>query len=347
MKAIVIRQHGGPEVMRAEEIAEPRPGPGELLVKVAAAGVNRFDISARRGDIPYAKVTFPHVLGLEGCGTVVAVGEGVSAFQAGDRVVPILSISSGVCRHEICYCALGHDNICRNFDKLGLTLWGTYAEYVKVTQFNAVRLPDTLSFIDAAAATVATATAWELAISRAKVRQGETALVNAAGGAVGSSAVQICKLAGARVIASAGADAKLERARQLGADAVVNYERQDLAEEVLRLTDGRGVDVVIETVGGRVLQQSLAAMAHNARLATAGTVGRAKVEIDMYRLLRKQLWVTGTHFAPKETVKTALRLLGEGKLRPVIAEIMPLTEAGRAHQRLESRDFFGNMVLQV
>ena len=347
MKAMVIRQHGGPEVMQAEEIAEPRIGPGELLIKVAAAGVNRFDISARRGDVPYAKVTFPHVLGLEGCGTVAAVGEGVSAFRVGDRVVPILSISSGICRHEICHCALGYDNICRDFNKLGLTMWGTYAEYVKVTEFNAVRLPDKLSFIDAAAATVATATAWELAISRAKVRQGETALVNAAGGAVGSSAVQICKLAGARVIASAGSDAKLERARQLGADEVVNYERQNLAEEVLRLTDGRGVDVVIETVGGAVLQQSLEAMAHNARLATAGTVGRAKVEIDMYRLLRKQLWMTGTHFAPKETVKTSLRLLAEGKLRPVIAEIVPLAEARRAHERLESRDLFGNLVLQV
>jgi len=347
MKAIVLHRHGGPEVMGYEEIATPEPGPGEVLVKVAAAGVNRFDTSARRGDIPYAKVVFPHVPGVEGCGTVVAVGAGVQAFRPGDRVAPTLTISTGLCRHDVCYCALGHDNICRNFDKLGLTLWGTYAEYMKVTQHNLVRLPEALSFEDCAAALVATATAWGLAVDRLKLVQGETVLVNAVGGAVGSAGVQIARLAGCRVIASAGSDAKLERARELGADAGINYERQDIGEECRRLTDGRGVDAVIETVGGRVLQQSIDALAHNGRLATAGTVGRAKVEIDMYRLLRKQVWITGTHFAPKESIKRCLALLAEGKLRPVLAQAFPLAEAGRAHALLESRALFGNIVLNV
>ncbi|MSO65409.1 MAG: alcohol dehydrogenase [Alphaproteobacteria bacterium] len=347
MKAIVIRSHGGPEVMKLEDIADPLPGPNDVLIRLEAAGVNRFDTSARRGDVPYAKVTFPHVLGVEGAGRIVDKGSNVVAFDVGDRVMPMLTISSGVCRHPVCYCAQGYDNICADFDKLGLTMWGTYGELVKVSHHNVIRIPDRLSSLDAAGSQVAMATAWELTISRCKLRQGETVLVNAAGGAVGSAAVQIARLAGARVIASAGSDEKLERARQLGADETINYSRQNLAAEAKRLTGGRGVDVVIESVGGEVLQDSLDALAHNGRLATAGSIGRAKVEIDIFRLLRKQIWLTGTHFAPKETNKVVLNLLAEGKLRPVIGKIFPLADAAAAHRLLESRNFFGNMVLQV
>ena len=347
MKAIVIDKFGGPEVLLQREVATPKIGPGEVLIRLLAAGVNRFDVTTRRGEIPYAAVSFPHVPGVEGAGTVVEVGSGVTAFQIGDRVVPVLTISRGVCRHNPCYCQLGWDNICRDFDKLGLTSWGTYAEYVKASEHNVVHLPRSLSFTDAATSMVATATAWELAISRAHLRQGETALVNAVGGAVGSAAVQIARLAGARVIASAGSHNKLELARQLGADEVINYECQDLETEVLNLTDGRGVDVVIETVGGQVLQQSIGALAHNGRLATAGSVGPAKVEIDIFRLLRKQAWITGTHFAPKATIRTVLDLLAEKRLRPVLARSFPLIEAGKAQALLESRDFFGNILLEI
>ncbi|MBM3504095.1 MAG: zinc-binding dehydrogenase [Alphaproteobacteria bacterium] len=347
MKAVVIRAHGGPEVMQYGEIETPKVGPNDVLIKLEAVGVNRFDVSARRGDVPYAKVSFPHVLGVEGAGRVVDKGNNVATFDVGDRVMPMLTTSRGLCRHPVCYCAQGYDNICADFDKLGLTHWGTYAEYVKVTHHNVIRIPDKLSSVDAAAGQVAMATAWELAMSRCKIRQGETVLVNAAGGAVGSAAVQIARLAGARVIASAGSDEKLERAKQFGADAVVNYNRQNLLDEVKRLTGGRGVDAVIESVGGTILQQSIEALVHNGRLATAGSIGRAKVEIDIFRLLRKQIWLTGTHFAPKETNKVVLNLLAEGKLRPVLARLFPLADAPAAHQMLESRDFVGNMVLQV
>jgi len=347
MKAVIIDQFGGPEVLHQKEIETPKVGPGEVLIRLLAAGVNRFDVTTRRGEIPYASVSFPHVPGVEGAGTVAEVAPDVTAFKVGDRVVPVMTISRGVCRHNPCYCQLGWDNICRDFDKLGLTTWGTYAEYVKVSEHNVVHLPDSLSFADAATATIATATAWELTISRAHLRQGETALVNAVGGAVGSAAVQVAKLAGAHVIASAGSDNKLELARQLGADQLINYESQDLRTEVLNLTDGRGVDVVIETVGGQVLQKSIEALAHNGRLATAGSVGPSKVEIDIFRVLRKQAWITGTHFAPKATVRTVLDLLAEDRLRPVLARSFPLVEAGEAHTLLESRDFFGNILLEI
>ncbi len=346
MKAIVIHEHGTPKVLQYEEIPTPEPATGEVLIRLEAAGVNRFDTNARAGVVPYAKVTFPHVLGVEGAGTVVAVGEGVEVFEPGARVVPVLTVSSGICRHRVCYCAQGHDNICANFDKLGLTLWGTYAEYVKVNQHSVVHLPDGVSFADAATALVATATAWELA-RRVEIKSGETVLVNAAGGAVGSAGVQIARLAGARVIASAGSDDKLDRAHQLGADAGINYQSHDLLTEVMRVTDGRGVDVVLETVGGEVLQQSLEALVPNGRLATAGSIGRAKVEFDIYRLLRKQIQLTGTHFAPKQSIRDVLNLLADGKLRPVLAESFPLSEAEKAHELLESRQFFGNIMLTI
>ncbi len=347
MKAAVMRRFGGPEVMEYGDIDVPKLGIGEVLIKLEAAGVNRFDTTTRKGEIPYAKVQMPHIPGVEGAGHIVEVGPGVKAFKAGDRVMPMLTISSGVCQHPVCYCGLGFDNICADFDKLGLTMWGTYAEYVKVTQHNVIRIPDGLSSIDAAGSQVAMATAWELAMNRCKLRQGQTVLVNAAGGAVGSAAVQIARLAGCRVIASAGSDVKLDRARQLGADETINYEKQDLLAEVKRLTDGRGVEAVVETVGGTVLQQSIEALCHNGVLATAGSIGRAKVEVDIFRILRKQIWITGTHFGPKETNKTVLRLLAEGKLRPVISKVFPLKDAPAAHTMLESRDFFGNMVLEI
>ena len=346
MKAILIHEHGGPEVLRHEEVAPPEIGPGELLIRLEAAGVNRFDTNARAGVVPYAAVRFPHVLGVEGAGTVVEVGGEVESFRPGDRVVPVLTVSSGSCQRPVCLCAQGHDNICADFDKLGLTVWGTYAEYVKVNRHGAVALPDALSFEDAATALVASATAWELS-QRCAITPGETVLVNAAGGAVGGAGVQIAKLAGARVIASAGSDAKLERAAELGADAGVNYESGDLLAEVLRLTDGRGVDAVLETVGGDVLRQSVEALAPNGRLATAGSIGRAKVELDIYRLLRKQVWLTGTHFAPRHAIRDVLALLGQGKLKPVLAERLPLAEARAAHELLESRAFFGNIVLAM
>ncbi len=177
--------------------------------------------------------------------------------------------------------------------------------------------------------------------------QGEDVLVNAAGGGVGSAAVQIAHLAGARVIASAGSDSKLGRARQLGASDGINYNEQSIVDEVMKLTGGRGVDVVIEMIGGNILQQSLSALAINGRLSTAGAHGGEKVEIDMIEFFRKQLTMTSTHFAPVATSQFVLKLVGEGRLRPVIEKIFPLPEMAAAHELLASRNFFGKVILEV
>jgi NADPH:quinone reductase-like Zn-dependent oxidoreductase len=347
MKAIVIDGHGGADTLEYREIATPTVGPGEVLIRIDTAGINRFDMLVRNGNVPNASVTFPHVLGVEGAGTVAEVGTGVSGFAVGDRVVPVLTVSQGICKEPVCYCAQGHDNICARFDKLGHTRWGTYAEYVKVNQFSLLPLPDEVSFLDAATSLVAYATAWEMA-RKVNLRPEDTVLINAVGGAVGSAAVQIAHMTGCRIVASAGTDEKLRRAQQDGAEVGVNYRTQDLTKEVRAATGGRGVDVVLETVGGDILRKSLDALAYNGRLSSAGSIEPTEALIDVRRLLvRSQITLTGTHFTPKESIKQVLRFLAKGALRPVLAARFPLAEARKAHELLESRDFYGNIVLEV
>lgn len=347
MKAAVMEEHGGPDVLQYLDIETPDIGSSDVLIKLETAGINRFDTQVRSGRVTNRSVTFPHILGVEGAGTVAKVGDAVSAFKAGDRVAPILTVSRGICDAPVCYCAQGHDNVCAVYDKLGHKRWGTYAEYVRVNQFSLVRLPHELSFVDVSASLVAFATAWEMA-KRADLRPEDTVLVNAAGGAVGSAAVQIARLTGARVIASAGSEAKLERARQLGADVGINYAKQDLTEGVVEATGGRGCDVVLEGIGGDILRKSLDALAFNGRCVTAGTVAPEEAPIDVRRLMvRGQISFTGVHFAPKESVKEVLKLLARGDLRPVLAKTFPLSEACAAHEMLESRDLFGNIVLEM
>ncbi len=348
MKAIVIHQHGGPEELVYEDIETPIIGPNEVLINIKAVGLNHFDLDVRGGISGYLSLDMPHILGCEGAGMIAEVGSAVTAYKVGDRVMPFLTTSLGQCRHRICNCALGMDNICLDFDKLGVTSWGTYAEYVKVTQYNVIRMPDDLTFMDAAATQVAYATAWEMVIKKAKVRQGEDVLINAAGSGVGSAAVQVAKLAGARIIATAGSDEKLERARQLGADEVINYNKtENIADAVLEMTGGRGVDVCIEMVGGKILQQSLTALCLNGRLTTCGAHAGEKVELDMIEFFRKQITMSSNHFAPKSTNTEVLGLVALGKLQPVVAKTFPLSNMRAAHELLASRDFYGKIVLKV
>jgi len=348
MKAIVIHRHGGPEELVYEDIETPEIGANDVLIHLKAVGLNHFDLDVCDGISGYFSLDMPHILGCEGAGEIAEVGSAVSAYRVGDRVMPFLTTSSGHCRHRICNCALGMDNICLDFDKLGVTRWGTYAEYVMVSQHNVIRLPDELPFIDAAATQVAFATAWEMVIIKAQVRQGEDVLINAAGSGVGSAAIQVAKLAGARIIVTAGSDEKLARARELGADEGINYNStDDIAEAVMGLTGGRGVDVCIEMVGGKILQQSLSALCLNGRLSTCGAHAGEKVELDMIEFFRKQITMTSCHFAPKSTNTAVLGLIGQGKLKPVIAKQFPLSEMRAAHELLASRNFYGKVVLEV
>ncbi|MBR71741.1 MAG: alcohol dehydrogenase [Rhodospirillaceae bacterium] len=343
MKAVVIHKHGGPEVLVYEEVNTPVLGPRDVLINIKAIGVNHFDLDVRNGISGHIDSQMPHILGVEGAGVIAEVGSAVTAFKPGERVMPYLTTSCGHCYR----CLSGHDNICMHFDKLGVTHWGTYAEYVKVTDDNVIRMPDELSFVDAAATQVAVATAWELVVVHANIQPGDSVLINAAGSGVGTAAIQLAVNAGGTVISTAGTDEKLDRAKKLGSSYGINYNKESIEEGVMRITGGRGVEVCIEMVGGKVLQESIQALNHNGRLATCGAHAGEKVEIDIIEIFRKQIHISGNHFSPKHNNEKALRLVASGKVKPVIAKTLHLSQMSEAHKLIESRNFFGKVVLET
>jgi NADPH:quinone reductase-like Zn-dependent oxidoreductase len=342
MKAATIHGYGENfDTLRYEDVQTPTARPGELVIKVHASGVNHCDTDLRKG-LFGVESPMPHVMGVDAAGEIVEVGTGVTQFKAGDRVAPHFMLSCGVCH----VCIDGRENLCPNADVLGVTVWGGYAEYVKVGQNHVVRLPDALSYDDAVAGQIPFATAWEALIEVAKIRAGETVLVTAAGGGVGSAGVQIAKLAGARVIAAAGSGEKLEKARELGADETINYTAQNIGEEARRLTGGQGVDAALEMTGGTILVQSIDALASGARLATIGAHGGEQVELDFVEFFRKHISVHGCGRSTKAQVERVLRLMAAGTLKPVIHRTFGLNEAAAAHEMMESRNFFGRMIMR-
>lgn len=345
MHAVVFHEYGGPECLSYETLPDPEPGPDEVVIRLHEVGLNHFDIDIRAGLAGIA-TPLPHTLGLEGAGEVAAVGAEVRAFRPGDRVAPVFSLSAGRCGETVCYCQRGQDNLCAVGGILGVTAPGTYAEYVKVAAHNCLPLPEGLSFEAAAAVQVTMGTAWQMLVDQIRVRPGETVLVNAAGGGIGTAAIQIARLCGARVIASAGSDDKLRRAEALGADATVNYRSTELAQAVRDLTGGRGADAVVENVGGDILAASLAALAAGGRVATCGAHAGETVPIDIIDLFRRQLVLHGTHGAGQAQIAEVYRLVSAGALVPQIHTRMPLAEAEQAHRLAESRAFFGKILLQ-
>ncbi len=341
MKAAVIHDYGaGFDTIKYEDVQTPVAGSGELLIKVHANAVNHCDTDLRKGLFGVAS-TMPHVMGVDAVGEIVHVGEGVTEFRPGDRVAPHFMLTCGVCRD----CIDGKENLCANAEVLGVTVWGGYSECLKCGQHHVVRIPDGLLWIDAVAGQVPFATAWEALIEVAGIRAGENVLVTAAGGGVGSAGVQIAKLAGARVIAAAGDDGKLERARELGADEVINYRKEHIGEVARTLTGGRGVDVCLEMIGGDILVQSIDALAAGARMATIGAHGGERVELDFVEFFRKHITVHGCGRSTKAQAMTVLDLMARGKLKPVVHKTFGLDEAAAAHELMESRNFFGRMVL--
>ena len=340
MKAVVIREHGGIEKLLYEEVDKPRPGPGEVLVKIAASGVNHLDHDLREG-IAGFEVTLPHVMGVEGVGELVELGEGVSSAKLGDRVA--IDFAQGDPQSNMWLSGL--DGVDFTHGRIGVSQWGTHAEYTVCLASSLIALPHGLSFEKAAASVVGFGTSWHMTVTLGNVQADKTVLVNAAGSVVGSAAIQVAKLHGARVIATAGSDAKLEKARELGADEVINYSTQSIREEALRMTDGFGVDLVIESVGGDVLVQSIDAVCENGRLITCGAHAGEVVSINIVELFRKHMMLHGSHFAGKREVAHVLKLVAEGKLTPVINAVMPFAEVREAARKTAERDVFGKMVL--
>jgi len=340
MKAAAIRSHGGPEVVELLDLPEPVARAGEAVVAVKAAALNHLDIWVRKG-WPGLRLAFPHVLGSDVAGVVESVGPGVSGWKAGDEVVVNPSLGCTRCER----CLAGQENLCRHFAILGEHVSGGQAQRLAVPARNLFHKPRRLSFEAAAAVPLTFMTAWHAVAVRAALRPGETILVHAAGSGVGVAAVQIARLLGARVIATAGSPAKLDRARELGADEVINYETQDFLAEVKRLTGKQGVDVVFEHVGKTTWEKSLLAAGVGGRIVTVGATTGYDPPTDLRHVFFRQLSILGSTMGTAADLLQVLAFVGQGKLEPVVAQVLPLAEVVKAQGLLADRALFGKVVL--
>ncbi len=340
MKAVVIHEHGGVDKLDYAEVDTPEPGPGQVRVAIKASGVNHFDHDIREGVSGVAQ-RLPHVLGVEGVGMVDALGPGAGGVAVGDRVAVFMPQGDPGSRLWL----KGLDGLDFTHGRIGVDLWGTHAQYCISRADALVKLPDALPFETAAASMVCFGTAWHMTVVQGRVEAGQTVLVNAAGSGVGTSAIQVAKLHGARVIASAGSDAKLERAKALGADEVVNYTSQSLRDECLRMTGGDGVDLVIESVGGDVLLQSIDAVRADGHLVTCGAHAGEIVPINVIELFRKRMHFHGSHFCGRRELAHVFGLVAQKRLQPVIHAALPMSQVREAAARTADRNFFGKMVL--
>ena len=340
MTAMVFREHGGPDVLHLEPLPVPAPGPGEVRVRVRAVALNHLDLWTRRGG-PAFKLSFPHVLGADIAGVVDAIGPGATA-AVGTRVVLQPGMSCGRCAA----CLGGHDNLCRYYAILGEHRSGGYAEYIVVPEVNLAPYPERLDFAHAASSILPFLTAWQMVVHKARVAPGDTVLVHGAGSGIGVAAIQIARLYGARVIATAGSDDKVARARALGADVAINYSTTDFAAESRTLTGKRGVDVVIEHVGGDVFAASLKAVRSGGRIVTCGATAGFHPAIDLRHIFYRQVEVLGSTMGSKADLLAVLSHVAAGRLEPVVHGVMPLAEAAAAHRLLEDRAAFGRVVLE-
>jgi NADPH:quinone reductase-like Zn-dependent oxidoreductase len=341
MKAVRFHQHGGLEVLRCEEAPDPELAPGEVLVRVRACALNHLDLWQRRG-LPHVAIPLPHISGSDVAGEVVAAA--APDVAVGTRVMLQAGVSCGRCMA----CLSGRDNECSQYEVLGYRHHqGGYAELVKVPVQNLVAIPDHVDFVHAAAFPLTFVTAWHMLVTRARVRRGDDVLILAAGSGVGQAAIQIARLRGARVIATAGSEEKLEKARALGAAEVIHHHRQDIADEIKRLTNKRGVDVVIEHVGEATWAKSVRSLARGGRLVTCGATTGAKGTVDLAAVFAKQLSIQGSYMGTKGELLEAAPLFFAGELTPVIDCRFPLADAARAQRRLEESGQFGKIVLDV
>lgn len=340
MKAIVLREHGGPEVLRAEELPTPEPGPGEVRVRIRAVALNHLDLWVRKGG-PAFHLEYPHRLGADIAGTVDAVGSGV-AIEVGTKCVVQPGLSCMRCHA----CLDGHDNLCRHYKLLGENTQGGYAEYIVVPAVNIAPFPERLDFAHAASGILTFMTAWQMVVRKAAVQPGDTVLVHGAGSGIGVAAIQIAKLFGARVIATAGSDHKLTLAKELGADAAINYKTADFAAECRAQTGKRGVDAVIEHVGGEVFEKSIKAVRNGGKIVTCGATAGFHPNIDLRHIFFRQIEVLGSTMSSKADLLAVLGHIAAGRLEPVVYEKLPLDKAADAHRILEERAAFGKLVLE-
>jgi len=340
MKAARIHQHGGPEVIVYEDAPEPQIKANQVLVRVRACALNHLDLWVRAG-IPGMKFTMPHILGSDIAGEVVAVGELCERVQKGWRVL----LSPGLSCRQCPQCVSGYDHFCRRYTMFGYGVDGGNAELVAAPEYTVIQIPDDMTFEQAAATPLVFLTAWHMLLGRAHLEPGEDVLVLAASSGVGSAAIQIAKLLQCRVIATAGGEAKLAKAKELGADHVIDHYTQDIAAEVKKLTAKRGVDVVFEHVGAATWPKSLDSLAAGGRLVTCGNTTGYDVKLDLRFLFSKQWSLLGSFMGTIGELHKVLKFVFRKQLKPVIDKVYPLREIRAAHERLEKKEQFGKVIV--
>ena len=342
MKAIVFDSHGGPDVLKYTDVPEPTLRPTDVLVRVKACALNHLDLWVRRG-IPGVPIPLPHIPGSDISGEIVQIGADVTTVRVGQKVVLAPLVSCGKCTA----CVAGLDNHCRQATNLGYMIDGGCAEFVRAPEVNCLPYPERLTFEEAASIPLVFQTAWHMLIARAELQPGEDILVLGAGSGVGSAAIQIGKFFGARVIATAGSDEKLAKAKEFGANHLINHKTQKIRDEVRRITNKRGVDVVFEHVGTATWDDSLASLASGGRLVTCGATTGYDAKVDLRFLFSRQLSLLGSYMGAKSELHTVMKLVAAGRLKPIVDRVFPLAEAAAAHAYLESGSQFGKVVLRV
>ena len=340
MKAVIFSQHGDPAVLEYTDRPNPTISANEVLVEVKSCALNHLDVWVR-GGLPGIEVPLPHILGNDIAGVVREVGALVSWVKTGDEVMLQPGVSCGHCAE----CLAGRDNLCREYDMLGYRRDGGYAQFVAAPAVNVIPKPANLAWEEAAALPLVTVTAWHMLVTRAAVQPGEDVLIQAAGSGVGSIGIQIAKLRGARVIATASSDEKLAKAKELGADEVVNYTNADWPREIKRLTNKKGVDVVFEHTGAATWPGSIASLKNNGRLVTCGATGGFAAQTDIRQIFYRHLTILGSFMGSKSELLEAMKFVERGAIRAVVDRTLPLAEARRAHELMEDRAQFGKLVL--
>ena len=332
MKAVRFHEHGGPEVLRYEDAPDPQPAEGRAIVRVRTCALNHLDLWERRG-LDRVKLPLPHISGADVAGEVL---------ETGQRVMLQPGLRCGACAA----CRRGDDNQCVRYDVLGLRSDGGYAELISVPLENLIPIPATLDFITAAAFPLTFLTAWHMLVTRGRLGEGDVVLVLAGGSGVGQAAIQLARHFGARVFATSAPE-KAQRTRALGAEQVFDHYSVDFSKEVRRLTDGRGVDIVVEHVGEATWDRSVRALATGGRLVTCGATTGFAASLDLRHLFARQLSLLGCYMGRFAELDSAAQLLFDGRVTPVIDEVFPLERAADAQRRLENKGQFGKVVLQV
>jgi NADPH:quinone reductase-like Zn-dependent oxidoreductase len=342
MKALAFYEHGGIDKLQIVDLPKPTIGADDALINVKACALNHLDLFVREG-LPGLKLAMPHIPASDVAGIVAEVGANVTGLSVGQRVTVNPGLSCGRCE----FCTAGEDSLCVEFMILGEHVAGGAADFVRAPARNVLPIPDDFPFEQAAAAPLVFLTAWRALISRAKVRTGEDVLILGAGGGTSTAAIQIAKKAGARVFVTSSSDAKLQKAKELGADVLINYRTREWDREVWKLTNKRGVDVVFESVGAATWIKAIRALTRGGRLVTIGATSGPNPQEEIRQIFWKQIDILGSTMSNSREFHEVMKLVLRGELKPVIDVVWPLARAQEAHARLAKGEQFGKIVLTI